>query len=160
MFGSSAGTAPFAAFSGYNVGYWLNCAAPASSRSPSTPPPGSGSYAASDPGGYWRRRGDGMTPWLLDYFDFFRRRTGTVSVTVVFGRRFASRLGTKRPVPASRVTFLGMVTSFLRLATRPSRSAGRCPDAPVAVVVWPIALRLGQRVVPAPMLWPDLVQPA
>lgn len=39
---------------------------------------------------------------------FFGLRTGTVSVTVDFGRRFASLGGTKRPVPASRVTFLGM----------------------------------------------------
>jgi hypothetical protein len=46
-------------------------------------------------------------------------------VTVVFGRRFASLGGTKRPVPASRVTFFDICfTSF------PSESV---PGAPISI---------------------------
>jgi len=62
------------------------------------------------PGSHWE-------PGSKDDYFFLGFRTGTVSVTVVLGRRFASLGGTKRPVPASRVIFFGMAfTSFLVFA--------------------------------------------
>lgn len=55
----------------------------------------------------------GSTGVRLSAYFFFGLRTGTFSVTVVFGRRVDSPAGTKRPVPASRVTFFGIsITPF------------------------------------------------